>query len=124
MNKGVKQRKTIRYSESFKMEVIRRMETEGLSATGVAKKYEIKGTNTVKKWLVRYGKNHLLSKQVLVMDIKEQDVVKRLKQENEELRKLVVNLQLESLANESYLEIACEQLGVDKESLKKKRDQK
>lgn len=98
------------------------MEEEGLSATGVAKRYEIKGQATVKRWLARYGKNHLMSKQVLVMTIKEQDALKRLKEENAELRKLVVKFQLENLANESYLEIACEQLGIDKEALKKKQE--
>lgn len=122
MSKPFKQRKQIRYSESFKLEVIRRMEEEGLSATGVANRYEIKGQSTIKRWLARYGKNQLMAKQVLVMNIKEQDALKRLKEENAELRKLVVKFQLENLANESYLEIACEQLGIDKELLKKKQE--
>lgn len=113
-------RKTVRYSESFKMEVIQKMESEGMSANEAGRRYEIKGSHTIKQWLKAYGKNHLISKQVLVMSTKETDALKRLRKENEELRKLVVKLQLDSLTNEALVDIACEQLKVEKESLKKK----
>lgn len=113
-------RKTVRYSESFKLEVIQKMESEGLSATGAARRYEIKGSRTIKNWLKAYGKNHLITKKVLVMSTKETDALKRLKKENEELRKLVVKLQLDSLTNEALADIACEELKIDKETLKKK----
>lgn len=102
------------------MEVIQKMESEGLSATGAARRYEIKGSRTIKNWLKAYGKNHLITKKVLVMSTKETDALKRLKKENEELRKLVVKLQLDSLTNEALADIACEELKIDKETLKKK----
>ena len=113
-------RKIVRYSESFKLEVVQKMESEGLSASAASRRYGIKGSRTVKDWLKAYGKNHLITKKVVVMSTKETDLLKRLKKENEELRKLVVKLQLDSLTNEALADIACEQLKIDKETLKKK----
>lgn len=124
MSKRSNARKTIHYSESFKIELIRRLESEDLSIRAISKLYGISGSETVKRWLKKYGREHLLSKKVIVMSLKDQDAVKRLEQENKALRDLVVRLQLESLANESLAEIACEQLGIDKDALKKKQAQK
>lgn len=122
MSKKHNQRKTIRYSESFKMEVIHRMEEDGLSAHAVSKLYDIKGAQTVKRWVESYGRHHLLGKKVVVMSPKEQDARKRLEQENKQLKELIVKLQLDSLSNESLAEIACEQLGISLEELKKKQE--
>jgi transposase len=120
MEKTETARRTLRYSESFKLEVIRKMELEGLSASSVSRRYEIKGSRTVKNWLKVYGKHHLITKRVIVMSTKEEDIINRLRKENEDLRKLVVKLQLDSLTQEAIADIACEQLKVDKEAIKKK----
>lgn len=103
------------------MDVIRQIEQEGLSIRAVSKLYDIKGAETVKRWLKDYGRHSLLAKKVVVMSLKEQDALKRLEQENKALRDLVIKLQLDSLANESLAEIACEQLGMSMEELKKKQ---
>lgn len=114
-------RGTVRYSESFKLEVIRRMEEEGLSLTSVSKLYDIKGAQTVKRWVESYGRHHLLGKKVIVMSVNEKDSLKRLEQENKQLRDLIVKLQLDTLTNESLAEIACKQLGISLEEFKKKQ---
>ena len=124
MSKSNHERKIVRYSESFKVEVVRQMEKEGLSVTEVSKRYQIKGSHTVNGWLKRYRKEQLQAKKIWVMTTKEKDELLRLKRENEDLRKLVVKLELESLTNETLTEMACAQLGIDKEALKKKQEEK
>ena len=120
-NKSTHSRKVVRYSESFKLEVVRQMEQEGLSVTEVSNRYGIKGTHTVNRWLKQYKKEALQAKKIWIMNTKEKDELLRMKQENEELRRLVVKLKLESLTYETLTEIACAEVGIDKETLKKKQ---
>ena len=51
------QKTTIRYSISFRQKVIKEIEEEGLPVSTVARRYGIKGGNTVQRWLKIYGKN-------------------------------------------------------------------
>ncbi len=46
-NKTCVRRQEIRYSEAFKMEVVRELESEGLGFDDLAMKYGIKGKTTV-----------------------------------------------------------------------------
>lgn len=41
------QKRTIRYSESFKLQIIRCIEEEGLSISTVKQRYSIKGDQTI-----------------------------------------------------------------------------
>ena len=60
-------KRLIRYSEAFKLKVVNELETGKLSTVSEAiELYGIRGSETVKKWLQKYGKNHLLSKMVIV----------------------------------------------------------
>ena len=43
------------YSMSFKLEVVREIETEKLSVTAAKRKYGIQGRSTVLNWLRKYG---------------------------------------------------------------------
>ncbi len=55
-NKTCVRRQEIRYSEAFKMEVVRELESEGLGFDDLAMKYGIKGKTTVALAQVRqYG---------------------------------------------------------------------
>lgn len=44
------------YSLSFKVQVVREIESGELSVTGAARKYGIQGDRTVTKWLQKFGK--------------------------------------------------------------------
>src|ERR1035437_8495060 len=48
-------REEVRYSEAFKMEVVRELEDEGMTFAALAMKYGIKGKTTVSKWVRHYG---------------------------------------------------------------------
>src|ERR1035438_3257180 len=48
-------REEIRYSEAFKMEVVRELEAGGLAFEDIAMKYGINGKGTVPRWVRQYG---------------------------------------------------------------------
>uniref|UniRef100_UPI0020304375 transposase n=1 Tax=Dyadobacter sp. MSC1_007 TaxID=2909264 RepID=UPI0020304375 len=52
----------VKYSLSFKREVVREIEQEGLSHLEASRRYGIKGSSTIKKWIVKFGKEHLINK--------------------------------------------------------------
>ncbi|MFA7402244.1 MAG: transposase [Bacteroidales bacterium] len=111
------QKKTVRYSESFKLEIIRYIEEEGYSINDIKKRYDIKGGQTVQSWIKKYGKNQLLNKIIKVQTMKEIDELKRLREENKALKLAYAELSLEHKCSEKVIELADEMFGMD---LKKK----
>ena len=55
MNNQVKIGPAVRYSEAFKLEVVRELEQDGLPFDHVRRKYGIAGSWTVQKWVHKYG---------------------------------------------------------------------
>ena len=111
----------IRYSESFKMQVIKELESGEFSSLNRAQShYGIKGSMTIKKWLKRYGRNHLISKVVRVEAPDEKQRIQELKDQNRQLKIALGETQAENLLNQAFLEIACRDLGQDLDSFKKK----
>ncbi len=109
-----------RYSEAFKMQVVQEIENGRHSGAHAASKtYGIKGNNTVKGWLRRYGDPGKLPKQIKVMSMKEIDETAELKKRVKALEKALADAYMGGLLNESYLEIACEDMGMDIETFKK-----
>lgn len=74
------EKKTVRYSISFKQLVVKEIE-EGASFTATSKKYGIMGGWTIQKWVKKFGKNHLLNKIVRIEMIGETDRIKQLEKE-------------------------------------------
>lgn len=52
---------TVRYSESFKKQVVSEVESGNLSKDGAKRKYNIGGKSTVLGWCRKYGKNRTKS---------------------------------------------------------------
>jgi transposase-like protein len=84
----------------------------------------IKGAVTVREWVRRFGKGHLLTKVVRVEQIGEADLILALRRQVAHLEKSLGQTQAQSLLNEAYLKLACEQMGEDPEVFKKKSDGK
>ena len=106
-------RQYIRYSEAFKLHVISEIESGSLTVESARRRYDIKGGETVQKWLRRYGKNHLLGKVIRVERPDEKDQVKELKGKIRELESALAQSQVKMLALESLLEVAEEHYGSD-----------
>ncbi len=113
-------RKTIRYSNCFKLQVVKELEEEGLSLSEIKRKYGIKGGSTVQNWVKKYGKNHLLNKIVRIETMNERDELKRLREENKRLKIAYAELSLNHKCSEAVIEMSDEMFGLD---LKKKYEQ-
>jgi transposase len=78
-------KETIRYSISFKQKVVREVE-KGASFGEIRRRYDIKGGNTIQKWVKQFGKDHLLNKIVRIEMKGEKDRVKELEEEVKRLK--------------------------------------
>ena len=105
---------TVRYSEAFKLEVLRQIE-EGRFATRAAayRAYGIRGQGTIERWALKYGKNHLGGKVVRVQTPKEVSELQRLRKRVKDLEKALADERLDHMLDEAYLEMACEAAGID-----------
>ena len=100
-------REAIRYSEAFKMSVVRELEAGGLAFNAIKRKYGIKGTATVPRWVKKYG-NGTRGKVIRVEKPDEMDQQRQLKERVRALER-------------AYTEIACERAGIaDVAEFKKK----
>ena len=113
-------KKTYRYSDCFKLNVVTEIEKNGLTVQEARLKYGIKGGATIQKWLVKFGKNHLLNKVVRVETKDERNELKRLRDENKKLKIAYAELAIDHKLSEKVLEKADEMMGLD---LKKKYEQ-
>lgn len=107
-------RASIRYSEAFKLQVLRELE-EGKFETKAAayRAYGIRGCGTIERWAAKYGKNDLIGKVVRVETPKEASELKTLRKRVKDLEKALANERVDHMLDEAYLEIACEAAGID-----------
>ena len=115
------QRIIVRYSISFKHQVVEELESGRFSSISHARKhYGIAGADTIRNWLVRYGRNHLCAKVVRVEKPEEKNQIRHLKQQIKQLKEALGQTQAENVLHQEFLKIACEHLGQNLESFKKK----
>lgn len=111
----------VRYGEAFKRQVVHEIETGQFgSASAASRSYGIKGRGTVGRWLRQYSREDLTPRQIMITTMDQQDETKELKKRVRELEKALADSYMSGLLKESYLEIACERIGMDVESFKKK----
>lgn len=101
----------VRYSEAFKLQVIRELEKGRYGSPWEAGRAHGVGVGTVIYWVRRYGKNELLRKVVHVMKPDEQAEVKALRQRVRELERALASKELDLQLEAAYLHIACERAG-------------
>ena len=112
----------IRYSESFKLQVVRSVETGKYSCCGAAREaYGIRGCGTVEHWVRKYGKGHLLGRVVRVETADEVKELKRLKARVRELESMLADTNIELRLERAFVKVACKAGGItDVEDFKKK----
>jgi transposase len=109
----VEQRTDIRYSEAFKLQVIRELEQGRFtSPTAAGRAYGVSGNGTVAAWVRRFGKDHLLAKVVRVMKADEQAEVLALRKRVRELERALADAHLDLKLESAYLKLACKAAGV------------
>jgi transposase-like protein len=116
----MKEVKIVRYSESFKLEVIKHYETSGLSKHEICILYGIKGADTLSRWLSKYGKSSLLNRIIKVEKPDEKSRLKELENENKKLKEALAHAYLKQVTAENFLSVVSEMTGISIEAIKKK----
>ena len=119
MAKRVGQNHGIRYSESFKMGVVRELEEQDLPFAQVRRKYGILGCTTVQNWVRKYG-NGNRGKRIRVEKPEEINELERLRRRVRLLEKSLADANIDLALERAYTELACERVGVDAQEFKKK----
>ena len=112
----------MRYSEAFKLQVVRELEQgrfESYEAAGRA--YGVKGCHTIASWVRQFGKDHLLGKVVRVMKADERAEVEALRKQVRELKSALADAHLDLKLEAAYVKLACKAAGIqDVAEFKKK----
>lgn len=119
MAKRVGQNHGIRYSEAFKMTVVREVEEQDLPFEQVRRKYGIRGSYTVQKWVHKYG-NGSRGIRIRVEKPEEINELKRLKERVRRLESALADANIDLALERAYTELACERAGLPVEEFKKK----
>lgn len=120
----MKKKTVIYYSEAFKLEVVKHYESNGLSMQETSKIYGIRGSETLRNWLRKYGKESSLNKVIRVEKPDEKNRLKELENEVKKLKEALADTYLLKVTAESTLEVAAEMMGLTIEELKKKLGEK
>jgi len=113
-------REEIRYSEAFKMEVVRELEAGGLAFDAVSLKYGIKGTMTVSRWVRQYG-NGTRGKVIRVEKPGEINELKRLTERVHRLESALADANIDAALERASTRLACQRAGItDVAEFKKK----
>lgn len=109
----------IRYSKSFKMQLVREVESGRLCAEEVRRKYQIPGSSTVMKWVRRYGSGKY-GKVIRVEKSGEVNEAGRLRQELRRVKEALADAHVALAVEKAFLEVACEAMNQTLEGFKKK----
>ena len=122
MGKRSEAKSAIRYSEAFKMGVVRELESNDLPFAHMQRKYGITGCSTVQKWVRKYG-NGTRGKIIRVEKPEEISEVERLKRRVRQLEAALADSSIDLAIERAYTQMACDRAGIkDVEEFKKKAD--
>jgi transposase-like protein len=113
-------RTVFRYSLAFQQKVVKEIESGELSIGDARRLYDIRGSETIQKWIRKFGKDHLLSKVVRIEMKDEKDRVNELEKRIRQLESALADEHIKNAVLESLVEIARDKYGID---LKKKSGQ-
>lgn len=104
-------RRAIRYSEAFKLEVVRELERELAPVEHVRRKYGI-GVGSIQDWIAKYG-NGTRGKVIRVETPQEIDELKKLRERIKRLESLLADTNLDLALERQYTRLACERAGIE-----------
>jgi len=109
----------IRYSNAFKLQVVREVESGQNCAFAVGRKYEIKGSGTVMRWLRQFGSGKH-GKIIRVEKADEINEAARLRTQLRQAKEALADAHMELALEKAFLAVACEQMDQTVEGFKKK----
>jgi len=113
-----------RYSESFKLKIFSELSEGKYTKNEIRRLYGI-SLGTLDIWIKKYRRFDLLNQRIKIETMDEQDKLKKLKDEVNQLKELLVKSQVKGYMDDAYLEWAAKRLGYKSvDELKKKLDMK
>jgi transposase-like protein len=109
----------IRYSKGFKMQCVREVEAGQNCAYAVQRKYKIKGTATVMRWVRQWGSGRY-GKIIRVEKAHEVNEAGQLRSELRRVKEALADTHMELALEQGFLAVACEELDQSLEEFKKK----
>jgi transposase-like protein len=109
-------RTIIRYSEAFKLKVLKEIESGQITQSQAVKKYGITHDATVHYWIKKYSKHHLLQRVVRIEmpnEIKQSEIIKQLKEEKRKLESALAQTQVKLIVYETLVDVAGRELNMD-----------
>ena len=101
------------------MAAVRELEEQDLPFEAIRRKYGIKGSVTVQKWVRKYG-NGSRGKMIRVERPEEINELKRLKDRVRRLESALADANIDLALERAFTELACERAGLEVEEFKKK----
>jgi transposase-like protein len=111
--------RNIRYSHAFKMRAVREVEAGQNCASGLERKYDIKGHGTVMRWLRQFGSGQY-GKIIRVEKPDEVNEAARVRTQLRQAKEALADTHMELALEKAFLAVACEQMDLSVESFKKK----
>ncbi len=120
MSNQTKSRPAVRYSEAFKMEIVRELEGGLINNDQIRRKYGIGGCYSIRRWVSKYG-NGTIGKVIHVKKPEEINESDQLKRRVRALEKALADSNIELALERQFTRLACERAGVkDVQEFKKK----
>lgn len=110
----------MRYSEAFKIQVVRELETGTINIDQIRRKYGLPACHSIRLWLAKYG-NGTVGKVIRVETPEEIDEAARLKKRVRQLEALLADANVELAVERATSKLLAKRAGVeDLEEFKKK----
>ena len=120
MKKKSQNKPAIRYSEAFKMQLVREVEGGEINFGECRRKYGVGGTFTLQRWVSKYGHGRI-GKVIRVEMPKEINEKEQLKRRVRALERALADSNLDLALERQYTRLACERAGIkDVTDFKKK----
>jgi transposase len=101
----------IRYSEAFKMQLVRELESQEMSFAECRRKYGVCGTFTLQRWVGKYG-NGTIGKVIRVEKPEEINEKEQLKRRVRALERALADTNIDLALERQYTRLACERAGI------------
>jgi transposase-like protein len=101
------------YSDAFKQKVVSEIIQGKFSVEEARKVYDIRGTATLRRWMVAQGKSEHLGRVVRIETKDEKDRIRELEKQIRDYHKVISNLELKILYQDTLLKIGKEKYGLD-----------
>jgi transposase-like protein len=110
----------VRYSEAFKLQLVRELEAGGINYQQLRRKYGIGGCGTLQRWVGQYG-NGSIGKMMRVETPQEINELQQLRQRVRRLEAALADSNIDLALERQYTRLACERAGIqDVAEFKKK----